>query len=203
MPQIANAFASVGGILLAAGHSTRFRGDKQVALFHGTPLILRAAVALKASGANPIVGVVRPRMHVHQQLLLKAGIAFALNRDSSEGLASSIRSGLEFHKERELGAVLVSSCDQPLVTGEHLHELIQLWRDSRAAAAASAYSNTIGVPAVFGSELFSQLSELHGDRGAGQLLRRLSKVATIVLPEAAFDVDTPEQLKELQSHSLC
>jgi molybdenum cofactor cytidylyltransferase len=199
MPEMANAFTSVGGILLAAGYSTRFGGDKQLAIFEGTPLILRAAVTLKASGANPIVGVIRPQMHVHRQLLLEAGIAFAINQNSSEGLASSIHSGLEFHKAIGPGAVLVSSCDQPLVTGQHLHELIQLWRDGRAAAVASAYSNTIGIPAVFGSELFSQLSELRGDQGAGQLLRRLPNVATIVLPEAAFDMDTPEDLKELES----
>jgi molybdenum cofactor cytidylyltransferase len=203
MPERANAFTPVGGILLAAGYSTRFRGDKQLALFQGTPLILRAAVALKASGADPIVGVIRPRMHVHQKLLLEAGIAFAINENPSEGLASSISSGLEFHKLAELGAILLSSCDQPLVTGKHLHELIQVWRDGRAAAVASAYSDTIGVPAVFGSELFSQLSDLRGDRGAGQLLRQLPNVATIVLPEAAFDIDTPEELKELESRKCC
>jgi molybdenum cofactor cytidylyltransferase len=199
MQEMANVFTSVGGILLAAGYSTRFRGDKQLALFKGTPLILRAAVALKASGADPIVGIIRPHMDVHRQCLLETGIAFAINQNSSEGLASSIRSGLEFHQANELGAVLVSSCDQPLVTGKHLYELIQLWRDGRAAAVASAYSNTIGVPAVFGSELFSQLSELRGDRGAGQLLRQLPNIATIVLPEAGFDIDTPEELKELES----
>jgi molybdenum cofactor cytidylyltransferase len=199
MLEMANAFTSVGGILLAAGYSTRFRGDKQLALFRGTPLIVRAANALKASGADPIIGIIRPQMHVHQQMLLQAGMPFATNQNSAEGLASSVRVGLEFHKGPGLGAVLVSSCDQPLITGKHLHELIDLWRNGRAAAVASAYSNTIGIPAVFGSELFSQLSELRGDRGAGQLLRRLPNIATILLPEAAFDIDTPEELKELES----
>lgn len=201
MPEITNAFASVGGILLAAGYSTRFRGDKQLALFRGTPLILQAAISLRTSGADPIVGIIRPQMQVHQQLLSQAGLPFATNQNSTEGLASSVRVGLEFHKEFRLDAVLISSCDQPLVTGGHLHGLIQLWRTSRAAAVASAYSTTIGVPAVFGSELFSQLCELRGDRGAGQLLRCLPNVATFVLPEAAFDVDTPEELKELESRN--
>lgn len=199
MPELAHAFTSVGGILLAAGYSTRFHGDKQLALFQGMPLIVRAALALKESGADPIIGIIRPQMHVHQQLLLQAGLPFATNQNSAEGLASSVRAGIEFHKGSELGAVLVSSCDQPLVTAKHLHELIELWRHGRAAAVASAYSNTIGIPAVFGSELFSQLSELRGDRGAGQLLRLLPNVATIVLPEAAFDIDTPEELKKLES----
>jgi molybdenum cofactor cytidylyltransferase len=201
MPELAHAFTSVGGILLAAGYSTRFHGDKQLALFQGMPLIVRAALALKASGADPLIGIIRPQMHVHQQLLLQAGMPFATNQNSAEGLASSVRVGLEFHKGSGLGAVLVSSCDQPLVTGEHLHGLIQLWRNGRAAAVASAYSNTIGVPAVFGSALFPQLSELRGDRGAGQLLRRLPNVATIALPEAALDIDTPDELKELESRN--
>jgi molybdenum cofactor cytidylyltransferase len=201
MPEISNAATSVGGILLAAGYSTRFRGDKQTALFQGTPLIVRAAKALKASGADPIVGIIRPQMLIHEQLLSQAGMPFATNQNSAEGLASSVRAGLEFHKGSGLGAVLVSSCDQPLVTGEHLQELIQLWRKGRGAAVASAYSNTIGIPAVFGSELFSQLSALRGDRGAGQLLRRLPNTVTLVLPEAAFDIDTPEELGKLESRS--
>jgi molybdenum cofactor cytidylyltransferase len=201
MPEMENAFPPVGGILLAAGYSTRFRGDKQLALFQGTPLIVRAAKALKASGADPIVGIIRPQMHAHQQLLLQVGIPFAMNQNSAEGLASSLRAGLEFHKGSGLGAVLVSSCDQPLVTGKHLHQLIELWRNGRAAAVASSYSETIGIPAVFGSELFSQLSELSGDRGAGQLLRRLPDIVTLVLHEAAFDIDTPEELEELESRS--
>ncbi|HEX4424134.1 MAG TPA: nucleotidyltransferase family protein [Terriglobales bacterium] len=191
----------MGGILLAAGYSTRFRGDKQLALFQGTPLIVRAAQALEASGADPIICIIRPQMPVHEQLLSQARMSFATNQNSAEGLASSVRAGLEFHKESGLGAVLVSSCDQPMVTGKHLHELIRLWRNGRGAAIASAYSNTIGIPAVFGSELFSQLSELRGDRGAGQLLRHLPNIATLVLPEAAFDIDTPEELDQLESRN--
>jgi molybdenum cofactor cytidylyltransferase len=201
MPEISNAATSVGGILLAAGYSTRFRGDKQLALFQGTPLIVRAAKALQASGADPIIGIIRPQMRAHEQLLSQAEMPFTTNQNSAEGLASSVCAGLEFHKGSGLGAVLVSSCDQPLVTGKHLRELIELWRNGRDAAVASAYSNTIGIPAVFGSELFSQLSELRGDRGAGQLLRRLPNIATFVLPEAAFDIDTPEELKDLESRS--
>ncbi|HEX4427389.1 MAG TPA: nucleotidyltransferase family protein [Terriglobales bacterium] len=201
MPEISNAATSVGGILLAAGYSTRFHGDKQLALFQGTPLIVRAAKALQTSGADPIVGIIRPQMRVHEQLLSQVGMPFATNQNSAEGLASSVRAGLEFHKGFGLGAVLVSSCDQPLVTGKHLRELIELWRNCRGAAVASAYSNTIGIPAVFGSELFSQMSELRGDRGAGQLLRHLPNIATLVLPEAAFDIDTPEELGQLESRN--
>jgi molybdenum cofactor cytidylyltransferase len=198
MQDVSKAFTRLGGILLAAGNSQRFHGDKQLACFRGQSLLLRSATALKESGANPIVAVIRPGMQSHQELLEREDVAFVINEHAFEGIASSLRAGLVYHENSGLEAVLVTTCDQPLVTGTHLRDLVRFWNKSRTEAAAAAYSGTVGIPAIFRSTLFAQLLELRGDRGAGQLLRRLPDLSRFDMPEAAFDIDTPEKLNELE-----
>ena len=55
---------------------------------------------------------------------------------------------------------------------------------------ASAYSGTIGVPALFGAEHVPELLRLSGDHGAGHWLRdRSSEVTAVAMDAAAVDID--------------
>ena len=57
---------------------------------------------------------------------------------------------------------------------------------------------TTGAPAIFPRWTFGDLLELRGDRGAQMLLRRYSdRVVRVPMPRAAIDIDTPEDLLEL------
>jgi len=192
-------FPRIGGILLAAGKSVRFKGDKQFALFEGQPLLFRAALALKESEANPIVGVLRPDAPTHRELLDCMGVPCIVNENAARGMATSVRAGLESLRSQRLDALLVTTCDQPHVTGMHLREMLHRWSSCRPIALAAKYSEITGVPALFSAALFDELLDLDGDRGAGALLRSLPNIATFDLPEAAYDVDDPEQLRRLES----
>jgi molybdenum cofactor cytidylyltransferase len=64
--------------------------------------------------------------------------------------------------------------------------------------AAAQYGGTLGAPAIFPRHLFSELSELRGDSGARVLLKRHADgLVKVPMTSAAFDLDTPDDLLEL------
>jgi CTP:molybdopterin cytidylyltransferase MocA len=54
------------------------------------------------------------------------------------------------------------------------------------------------VPAIFPRWCFTELRELRGDRGARAILERhAQRLAHVQMPNAAIDLDTPEDLAAL------
>ncbi len=63
-----------------------------------------------------------------------------------------------------------------------------------------AGKQTRGVPALFGRTLFPELLKLRGAEGAKRVITRHAAEAVFVrVPEAAFDVDTPNDYRALQN----
>lgn len=115
-----------------------------------------------------------------------------VNEEWSKGLASSLSTGLSaIQSHPECDAVLVTLADQPHVDATALRRLIAAF-GAEHRIVASAYNNTIGVPAVFAREHVDDLMHLTGDAGAGAWLRsRPSEVTSVPLDVAAMDIDTP------------
>jgi CTP:molybdopterin cytidylyltransferase MocA len=95
--------------------------------------------------------------------------------------------------------VLVTLADQPLVDADALRRLIAAFSRERRIVA-SGYSDTIGVPALFGWEHAPGLAGLTGDVGAGGWLRRRrAEVTCVALGAAALDVDRPADVARLSA----
>jgi molybdenum cofactor cytidylyltransferase len=88
--------------------------------------------------------------------------------------------------------------DQPLVTAEHLRQLIDSWSGLENEIVATAYSGTQGPPVLFPRDTFDALRSLTGDRGARTILddSRFS-LKTVQFEPAAIDIDTPADLASL------
>ena len=64
--------------------------------------------------------------------------------------------------------------------------------------ARDGAATVVGVPAVFSEPFLEALCRLEGDSGAREVLERhASEVTRLRLPEAALDVDTPEDYRRL------
>ncbi|MGI8771719.1 MAG: nucleotidyltransferase family protein [Acidobacteriaceae bacterium] len=192
----------VGGVLLAAGMSTRFGGDKQLAVFQGKTLLRCAAETLAEAPIDSAVAVLGPRADRHRQE--RAGLPFALvvNDETATGMSGSLIAGLTYLQTQDgpaqLDAVLVMVCDQPYCTPAHLRALVHTWRDSGKAIAASRYAQVLGVPALFDRTVFAPLQALSGQRGAAHLIReREGEVAAVDFPAGVIDIDTQEDLQRL------
>lgn len=187
----ANNPPKIGGILLAAGGSTRFGSPKQLAIYQGKSLIRRAAETLLNSGCDPNVAVLGAEIEGSAKQLEDLPIIICVNENWQSGMSSSIKAGLEhlLPLEPDLDAVLITLCDQPHVTFESLALLLAEFQSISIPIIAAKYNETIGVPAVFSRELFGQLLHLEGDKGARSLIRSRTDLDTIEIDAAAIDID--------------
>lgn len=184
-------------IVLAAGAATRFGSAKQLVRIGDRPLLsLIAGRAAEVAGHSLII-LLGARAAELTPLLKHSPGSVVVNRDWREGLASSIRAGVARLPPSCSGVMLVLA-DQACVTAEDLRRLAGAWRRQPLAIAAASYGATIGAPAIFPQYLFGELSELKGDSGARLLLRRhADRLVKVPMTSAAFDLDTPDDLLEL------
>jgi molybdenum cofactor cytidylyltransferase len=188
---------SLHAIVLAAGASTRFGSPKQLVRVDGRPL-LHAAVSRAAEVAGQSVTVVLGAHAADLAPLLRHSAAtIVINRDWSEGMASSIRAGVSRLPGSCTGAMLVLA-DQAAVSVEDLKRLAAAWRRQPSYIVAAQYGSTLGAPAIFPSSAFRDLAGLRGDRGAQALFKRNpDRVVRVPMESAAIDIDTPEDLLKL------
>lgn len=192
--------ATIGAVVLAAGASCRFGKPKQLAVFRGAILIRHATDAAISAGCDPVVVVTGEQHSAIERELAGTNCQTTLNPNWREGMAASIRCGLQnlMTLDRNVDAVLLLSCDQPLVDAEMLRCLIQLRAHSSKAVVACRYQDTVGIPALFDRAYFSRLLELRGDRGAKDLLLTAGDALAVCdCPAAAIDLDTMADLERL------
>jgi len=195
-----NEKPKVGGIVLAAGGSSRLGQPKQLLQFKGKSLLRHAAEAMSASMCAPAVAVLGAEVERAAAEIEGLAVTACVNEDWRSGMSSSINVGLTklIEIEPDLDAILISLCDQPLITAEMLNRFVEKYKVSDSAIIAASYSGVYGVPALFSRELFDELAHLEGDKGARVLIRHLADIETIDLPEAAFDIDKIDDAVKLK-----
>ena len=185
-------------VVLAAGASTRFGGTKQLVRVDGRPLlhtVVSRAVELAGHSVTVVLGAHAGEL---APLLKHSPASVAVNRDWSEGIASSIREGVG-HTPSTADGIMFVLADQAAVTTEDLRRLAGAWRRNPNSIAAAQYSGGVGVPAVFPRWCFRELNELRGDRGAQSLLQRhMDRLVRLAMPSAELDIDRPEDLLALE-----
>ncbi len=191
----------IGIIVLAAGASRRMNAPKQLLQFDGKTLLRRAVETAVESNYKPVVVVLGANFENVRAEIEDLPLEIIFNQDWQRGLSSSIKIGLEnlLRIAPNITAVMITLADQPFVTANHINLFTEKFYHSDNLIIAAEYNETRGVPALFSSEVFSDLRELSGDKGAKLILEKFSeRLATIKLPEAAFDIDTPQDFANLQ-----
>jgi molybdenum cofactor cytidylyltransferase len=166
---------------------------KQLLMIGGRPLVARAVDAALEARAHPVAVVLGADAENVGAAVARRAVLLVHNARWSEGLASSVKAGLEavLRAEPSLDAVLLAPCDQPALSSEVILLLAGLHRATGRTAAAR-YQGRNGAPAVFGRDQFGALGALAGDQGARALLNSgPERVAAIDLPELGVDLDTP------------
>src|SRR5260370_24561385 len=179
--------------VLAAGGSARFRKPKQFALFEGETFIRRIVAAAIQARCAPVVVVTGKDPAPIGLELSGLTVSIAVNRRWQSGLGSSIVVGIRhvMNLVSDIDAVLLLTCDQPFVTAAVLAQLFQLRLTTVKPIIASAYAETIGIPALFDRSCFPDLLRLKGDIAAkGIILARPHNVASFDFPSGEIDIHT-------------
>lgn len=190
-----------GIVILAAGSSSRLGRPKQSLHYQGKSLLQHTVDTAIASQADKVVVVLGAYNDPLQQELQNEKIVFVVNRKWQEGIASSIRCGLEaLLKEAALveGAVFMA-CDQPFVSTELINQLLVKYLETGKSIVASHYEDIFGIPAFFNRNLFRQLLTLQGDVGARKIMMQyMEHTTTVTFPKGEIDIDTPADYMSLQ-----
>ena len=164
--------------------------------YNGELLLMRAVRLAREAGADPVFVVLGAGYEPMRQMLttLDPEVRVLLNRAWERGMSTSIALGAAVAERDEADDLLVLTCDQIAVTAQHLRDLVDA--SHREHVVASYYGGRCGVPALFPEFSFHALQQLHGDRGARDLLQQ-QDVLSIPLVRGEIDIDTPEDLKHL------
>lgn len=195
----AHHLAGVTAVILAAGGSSRYGECKQLVEINGSSLVRLAVDKLSALFSNDrITVVVGANSEAVAQTVSDLPVKVVLNEHWQQGLASSLKAGLN-SVEPDSRAVMITLCDQALVTGDHLCRLLDLWLACQSEITASSYAGTVGTPAVIPAEFYPQVLALESDTGAKSILENnTGRVRTLPIPEAEFDLDVPADLERLE-----
>lgn len=119
------------------------------------------------------------------------------NDGYESGLGTSISHAVR-SIQHVAGAVILLFADQPLINAEHVRAIRNAWDGTDLEIVATSYAGTSGPPVLFARGCFGDLVRLKGDQGARTLLHDdRYAVTTLNFEDAAFDIDTVEDLERL------
>lgn len=197
--------SGVAGVLLAAGASTRFRAadpaaaTKLVAELAGEPLVRHVARAGLAAGLQPLLVVTGFADAAVRAALAGLPVSFAHNPGFADGLAGSLRVGLEALPPDCLGAFVLLG-DMPSVSAEAIGQIVSAFRAApHADAVVPLVNGRRGNPVLLARSLFGRACRLTGDEGARRLLAEAQLVEIpLDQPGLLEDIDDPAALAQAQ-----
>ena len=188
-------------VLLAAGRSARFGGNKLLADFRGRPVVCSALEAMRALDACDAVRAVVTGDARIAALAAQYGCGVIENTEPERGQSHSIHLAVSRAMAMGADALLFLAADQPLLTGESLKRLVVGFETGGGGIACLRDDTHEGNPAVFAARYYPELLEIAGDRGAKGILRaHREDVLTIACAAGneLADCDTPEALAALE-----
>jgi molybdenum cofactor cytidylyltransferase len=195
-------------IILAAGNSSRLGTQKQFVIFRGKTLLNRTINI--ASFASNKITVVTGYNHRQVKDLIASSYQdnpyicdVVFNSNWQVGMGTSIAKGIDSVSDNTQ-AVMILLTDQYLLQTVDIERLLQQYQNNPDHIIASQYfdrkrnATVLGAPAIFPTTYFSQLSTLT-NKGARNLIQdNINRVIAVSLENASNDLDTVEDLKQLQ-----
>lgn len=201
LPSRSRSKKRIAAVVLAAGESRRMgRANKLTLPIEGTPMVARVVDVLHHSRAGRIIVVTGHEPERIEKALERRDATIVHNPDHAEGIASSIRAGVEAVGE-DVDGVLIALGDMPWVTSEVIDKLIDAFTaDGELSIFIPMFGRKRGNPVLWGAEHLPELKALVGDVGGKVIWQRHPAAVCYVDVESAginIDVDTPEALQDL------
>lgn len=183
-------------ILLAAGNSKRFNGNKLTTELKGKPMYMHIVNKVISMNFNKIICVTK--YNEIENALLNSNIHLVINNNSEIGISSSIKLGI--NEDKSADAYMFMVCDQPFIRKETLEELINLFKRTNKGIACIGNKERTGNPVIFSKKYIDELLCLEGDTGGKKVVNKHLNDLEILQVNNEIelvDIDTKEKLTQL------
>lgn len=188
-------------MVMAAGLSRRFGGDKRRAMLPEGGTLLQATLGLAQRSLGETWVVLRQRDDP-AQLGIPAAVRVLHAPAAGVGLGTSLATAFaalldEASEESNRVAAAVMLGDMPWVSPNTCRRLAERAHSERILCPRHAGS--AGHPVVFGRAFWPRLSRLGGDQGAHQVLKESAAACEFIAvddPGTVRDVDRPQDLMD-------
>ncbi len=206
----------VGGVILAAGRSTRLQKSplplgervrvrdtgrpKQLLEIDGEPMVRRMVRTALDSGLSEVVVVLGHLAEDIAAAVDDLGVRTMINSEYVDGQSTSVRAGISALSSSIVAAMFLPA-DQPRLTSETIDQLIAAW--SPGSIVVPVHGRRRGSPVLFGREYFAELEALEGDTGGRALLPLYEdRLVTVEVEDPAelADIDTVEDFQRLRKN---
>lgn len=159
-------------ILLAAGDSRRFNGNKLLHEFNGKPMFQYILEEVEKLPDDLFYRkVVVTQYQEIMDCMKDHGYEVVVNRESSIGISHSIHLALKALEEEETDYCF-AVCDQPYLKAATIKSLVKGWQDSGKGIGCLCNMGALGNPAIFSRSYLKELLSLEGDVGGKRIIRK-------------------------------
>lgn len=154
-------------ILLASGNSRRYGKNKLFECFEGKELYTYTLDLVMSLSWEEIIVVTQYKKMIDD--LKEKAVTVIQNENPEEGIASSIRLGVQAAKDADL---MFFVCDQPFLTRETVAAMQKKFEQEPDFILCARSKERTGNPNIFPASLCKQLLGLEGDRGGKKLIQK-------------------------------
>lgn len=190
---------TIGGVVLAAGTSTRFGDEnKLLAQIDGKPLVRHAVRTLVDGGLDPVVVVTGHEAAAVDAAVDDDPVSVVTTTEYTEGQSASVRAGADAMADAEVDAAVFLPGDMPFVDPSTVRALVDAYVAGAGDALASAYRGRRGNPVLFDRRHFDALRALEGDVGGREILVGSDDAAFVAVGDRGvrIDIDTKAALRD-------
>ena len=192
----------IGGIVLAAGYSSRMGDFKPLLPVAGVPALKRCIDVLTAAGAETAV-VTGCRREELAPRLREWGACEIVNPDYAEGMFTSVLAGVRHFAEKGAEMILLLPCDCAAVPKEAVRQLIACAGD-KGEYALPTYEGRNGHPLLIPRRYFGEILHFTGPgglKGARSLHEDTLLRLSMPWQGTVLDMDTPEDYAALCAYA--
>jgi molybdenum cofactor cytidylyltransferase len=192
---------SIGGIILAAGGSSRLGTPKQLLFWQGKALVCIVSEKLIIAGFDPVIVVVGAESKKVKKALGELSVTTVENEYWEEGISTSIRAGIAA-LPINIEAAIFTTSDQPFITEGLINKLCETFFQGNRKIVCPVCKGEMRNPVIFDKSLFSELVQLEGDTGGKALFDHHAITNVEWEHEEEFrDIDTQADLQGIYGKS--
>ncbi|SHF03480.1 molybdenum cofactor cytidylyltransferase [Marinitoga hydrogenitolerans DSM 16785] len=177
------------GVILAAGLSSRFKGNKLLFKYNEKPLLQWTIDLLNNFEFDKLI-IVNEKWKEFKDIFHYNNYKIIENPDYKSGISSSVKIAINYALDNSYDNVLIFLGDMPLIPKEIIEQIIS--KKTEKFIIAPYYNGKKGFPTLIKKDLFNDILKLKGDAGIKQIIKKHPEYVEIIdtnFPEITVDFD--------------